>query len=52
MNMLSLPKKKGYNIKKVSYSTHNGSIVENTLQGLVNDEHHVSKYYKLHNFTI
>lgn len=52
LNMLLLPQQKGYNIKKVSYSVPTGDIVHTTLKGLVNDEHHVSKFYKSHNFCI
>lgn len=52
LNMLQLPQQKGYNIKKVSYSVPTGDMVHTTLKGLVNDEHHVSKYYKAHNFCI
>lgn len=45
-DMLSLPQKKGYNIKNVLFSTHDGNIMSTTLKDLVDDEHyHVSQYY-------
>jgi hypothetical protein len=46
-DMLSLPPKKGYNIKNVLFSTQDGNIKSTTLRDLVddNDNHHVSKYY-------
>jgi hypothetical protein len=53
LHMLLQPQKKGYNIKKVSYSTPNGNIEHTTLKELIDDEnYHISKYYKAHNFDI
>ena len=46
IHMLDLPKKKGYNIKNVLFSTHDGNIISTTLKDLViDDNHHVSQYY-------
>jgi hypothetical protein len=45
IDMLSLPPKKGYNIKNVLFSTHDGNIKSTTLKDLVDGEQHVSKYY-------
>lgn len=51
LNMISIPQQKGYNIKKVSYSSQNGDIIHTTLKALSeDDDYHISKYYKAHNF--
>jgi len=50
-DMNILPQKKGYIIKNVSYSESTGEIITTSLNKLISDENfHVSKYYKNHNF--
>jgi len=51
LNMLDLPKKRGYIIKSVYYSNENGDIIESTPQQLLNNgNYHVSKYYRNNNY--
>jgi hypothetical protein len=53
LDMISMPPQKGYSIKKVSYSSHTGDIVHTTLKSLAeDDDYHISKYYKSHNYDI
>ena len=41
-----MPKKKGYKIKNIYYSDHEGNIVKTTLNNLKNEEQHYSRYYR------
>ena len=50
-DMNIIPQKKGYIIKNVYYSETSGEIITTSLNKLISDENfHVSKYYKNHNF--
>lgn len=47
LNMINLPKKKGYIIKNIYYSDSNGNIIMTTLNKLYEDDnYHITKYYK------
>jgi len=47
INLINLiPEKKGYKIKNIYYSDHEGNIVKTTLHNLQNEEQHYSRYYR------
>ena len=52
INMMTLPQKRGYIIKNVSYSNFNGSIIIKPLKYFTDDDEkiYVSKFYKSRNF--
>jgi cytidine deaminase len=51
IDMSTMPQKKGYIIKNILYSDHNGEIITTTLKKLIeSDDHHMSRYYKERNF--
>ncbi len=39
-------KKKGYHIKHIYYSDHNNNIIKSNLNSLLNDETHLSSFYR------
>ena len=50
-DMSTLPQKKGYIIKNVSYSDSTGKIITTSLNNLRSDEDfHISKYYRTHSY--
>ncbi len=51
IDMMSLPQKRGYIIKTISYSDANGAIITTTLNNLLEEGNfHVSRFYRMHNF--
>ena len=51
IDMSTLPQKRGYIVKNILYSDHNGIIVNTTLKRLINSgDHHISRYYKERKF--
>lgn len=51
IDMSSLPQKRGYIVKNISYSDANGNIVNISLKKLIEeDDYHISRYYRMHNF--
>ena len=51
LDMTTLPPRKGYIIKDVSYSDSTGEIITTSLNNLIsNGDFHVTRYYKTHNF--
>ncbi len=51
IDMMTIPSKRGYVIKNISYSDTSGKIITTSLKNLVEEgEFHVSRYYKMHNF--
>jgi hypothetical protein len=51
IDMTTLPQKRGYIIKNISYSNTSGNLVSTSLKKLIEDgEFHVSRFYKTHNF--
>ena len=51
IDMSILPQKKGYIVKNIYYSDHDGSITSVTLKNLINEGNcYTSRYYRKHNF--
>ena len=50
IEMSSLHKKRGYQIKNVAYTDINGEIINSTLIKLLSGDFHISRYYKTHNY--
>lgn len=51
IDMMTLPPKRGYIIKNISYSDTSGNIISTSLKNLVDEgEFHVTRFYKTHNF--
>jgi len=51
IDLSNLPQKRGYIVKNIAYTSHDGNIINTTLKKLISsDEHHISRFYKNHNF--
>jgi hypothetical protein len=51
IDMTTIPPKRGYIIKNVSYSNSDGNIVTTSLNDMVEEgNYHVTRFYKMNNF--
>ena len=46
IGMLNIPKKYGFKIENILYSDKNGNIIKTTLNELVDEKQHISKFYR------
>jgi len=53
IDMSTLPQKRGYVVKNISYTDHDGKIINTTLKHLTtSNDYHVSRFYKERNFQL